>query len=610
MRIKSIRIRNFRSIEDLSIDLGSINVICGPNSCGKSNFLKAIQFPFLKNISREDLYQNLPTHLRDQQGSPRLSIWIDLEFIQATPGIKKLSRTRGSNTVLYSFRAMRSGTITRRLGQETLDETGFGALLKEFNTVYIPPIRDLLTDGIQPFREIFSETLKKARGDVTLKKVKESAKSVLDTRARSVLSDQIATAKQLFGAEDVGIDTNRIDLDNLYEEVDITIQIEGRKVPLHDLGTGHQSALILHLHRQLGELQPGETLYLFEEPDNHLHPCTIRAIAADLAEMADESQVILTTHSPILLNAVGLSDIFCLKQDNDRRTAKGKMSLEIYSERELRDIFQSFGIRVTEPLLSRRVILLEGPSDTAIIGSLIRQRKNRSADQLDILLIPCGGKSQVARLAELMSSLGVDWIAVFDWDAVLSDEVPITRDDIAEGLKKEAKEAIDTLYGMVDTTTKRGKNAAATYQRMKKEIEEGRPVPNIYTNSNVQGLVDKLGILSISERNELKSSLKSRSKGKYQSLLKKSHLWVWEGCIEDILLRNVDCESIVGDALANFGTPPSKSMQIPKDKLKSMLHNLGQQGHLLAKIAVALEKNGKFNRTDMHKALDYFLADL
>lgn len=42
--IKSIQIKNFKSIVDLSLDLGTFNVLIGENGCGKSNILEAVAF--------------------------------------------------------------------------------------------------------------------------------------------------------------------------------------------------------------------------------------------------------------------------------------------------------------------------------------------------------------------------------------------------------------------------------------------------------------------------------------------------------------------------------------------------------------------------------------
>ena len=40
--IDKIRIRNYKSIVELTLDLGRFNVIIGTNGCGKSNILEAI----------------------------------------------------------------------------------------------------------------------------------------------------------------------------------------------------------------------------------------------------------------------------------------------------------------------------------------------------------------------------------------------------------------------------------------------------------------------------------------------------------------------------------------------------------------------------------------
>jgi len=42
--IKTIKAKNFKSFKDIEINLSDFNVIIGPNSAGKSNFLSILQF--------------------------------------------------------------------------------------------------------------------------------------------------------------------------------------------------------------------------------------------------------------------------------------------------------------------------------------------------------------------------------------------------------------------------------------------------------------------------------------------------------------------------------------------------------------------------------------
>ena len=46
--IKRIKIRDFKSIRDLDVDLGPITVLVGRSGTGKSNFVQAIRF--LRNL--------------------------------------------------------------------------------------------------------------------------------------------------------------------------------------------------------------------------------------------------------------------------------------------------------------------------------------------------------------------------------------------------------------------------------------------------------------------------------------------------------------------------------------------------------------------------------
>lgn len=40
--IKTIEIQNFKSVQQLTLELGRINVLIGENGCGKSNLLEGI----------------------------------------------------------------------------------------------------------------------------------------------------------------------------------------------------------------------------------------------------------------------------------------------------------------------------------------------------------------------------------------------------------------------------------------------------------------------------------------------------------------------------------------------------------------------------------------
>lgn len=132
MRITKIRIRNFRSIQDITIPLEPFTVFCGPNSCGKSNIFRAVQLAFKEHISADDAQTNLPTSLINSQGAPNLSIWVDCDFADVSTQVQNLIKTSASK-ITYSFRLSRRGTVTRKLGSVNLDQPIFAAFLDLFS---------------------------------------------------------------------------------------------------------------------------------------------------------------------------------------------------------------------------------------------------------------------------------------------------------------------------------------------------------------------------------------------------------------------------------------------------------------------------------------------
>ena len=46
MRIRNVRIKNFRALQDLSIDFSNMTVIIGENDCGKTSIMLALKLFF------------------------------------------------------------------------------------------------------------------------------------------------------------------------------------------------------------------------------------------------------------------------------------------------------------------------------------------------------------------------------------------------------------------------------------------------------------------------------------------------------------------------------------------------------------------------------------
>ncbi len=80
MRIKSIRVKNFRCLEDVRVDMETLTSFVGPNGAGKSTVLRALDW-FFNGETRlvdEDVYsgQSRTGGLASRSSSPISALWI------------------------------------------------------------------------------------------------------------------------------------------------------------------------------------------------------------------------------------------------------------------------------------------------------------------------------------------------------------------------------------------------------------------------------------------------------------------------------------------------------------------------------------------------------
>lgn len=601
MYISKIRIRNFRSIEDLTVSLDRMNAFCGPNSCGKSNVFRAIQLAFQEGVGASEAQQNLTTS-KLVAGGPQLSIWVECVFQDVSNEVKIIAANT-ANSITYSFRLTRSGKLTRKLDDLLLYEHQFSQFLLHFIPVYVPPIRDLGTDGLIPFRSLIKSALKRAKGPGNLKQVTDAAKLLLEKKAAVLLQNQSKMANRILHVDRLSLDTADLKIESIYENIGLSVHAGANIIPLSSLGTGHQSAVIMHLYRQLGEDLPGHVLFLFEEPDNHLHPSTIRSICDDLKGISKSSQVLVSTHSPVFLAHIGFKPLRPLIQTSGA-TVLRKITLSgQFTEKQIRAYLDLYGLRLTEPLLSSRVIVVEGVTDKVVLSTLFEKRTGGTIDQAGFLLIAAGGKDKAVTLVHILSCLGVDWRCVMDRDAAFSSEVPYTKAGITALEVSASITAIDTIAGILDVSKKRGKNALNSISAIRQELATHRPLPRQYEGSPLKSLLENTKLLTIAERITLKNALAGGGKREALRLLGKTNTFIWSGTLEEVILRNTAATNCVEASLIASGeiASPLPANGTRTAALINKLHEAGNTPHILSQIVVDLENAGHFNRSEVNE---------
>ena len=90
----------------------------------------------------------------------------------------------------------------------------------------------------------------------------------------------------------------------------------GLEVPSWLVSDGTLRLTALTLPAYLIDLQG---IYLIEEPENGIHPKAVSTVYDSLSSVY-EAQMLLATHSPVVLNAAGLDDVLCFAKDGEGST--------------------------------------------------------------------------------------------------------------------------------------------------------------------------------------------------------------------------------------------------------------------------------------------------
>jgi putative ATP-dependent endonuclease of OLD family len=191
-----------------------------------------------------------------------------------------------------------------------------------------------------------------------------------------------------------------------------TIQIhvdDGTDTPLEAKGDGIQSLVALGLRRHIIDSQRGNKAYIFaiEEPEAHLHPNAVHELKSVISDISRDDQIIVTTHSPILVNRQNL------KSNVIVRNSVARPAEDIATIRRI------LGVRSYDNLVSADVVVIvEGQSDVKIVKRMLHfSEKLASAINSNRLVIePSHSASKIATQVQMYKSLLCAVHCIFDYD--------------------------------------------------------------------------------------------------------------------------------------------------------------------------------------------------
>jgi hypothetical protein len=168
---------------------------------------------------------------------------------------------------------------------------------------------------------------------------------------------------------DVDIQVHDLDIERLISFGDVKVD-DGANTPLSQKGDGFKSLFGISMLQFIAQQRFGSNIIFgIEEPESHLHSSAVYEIKESLRGLSESFQVLLTTHSPILLQRDNIAENLIVS-----RSDQGEHTSTIRPARRLSELRQSLGIRPHENMISAEVVVVvEGASEESSMPSILSQ---------------------------------------------------------------------------------------------------------------------------------------------------------------------------------------------------------------------------------------------
>lgn len=347
--IKRVVLRNYKSIGDCDVRLGPLTYLVGVNGSGKSNFLDAL------HLVRDALNGSLDNALNERSGLNEVRRRSSGHPTHFGIRIEFLLRNGQSGHYAFNVGALKERGYEVQSEECVIDGVGKGpsfridrGKLRDSSETAFPSVTSdrlalVAVSGLKAFRPVFDgltsmgfynlnpklmRELQKPQEGRLLKPGGENIASVIGHLERvapdqlSIIQEYLQTVVPMVQ----GVERKPV---GPMETLEFRQDMAGAKHPwrflAQNMSDGTLRALGVLVALFQGNRDYSPTLVGIEEPETALHPAASAALREALARAAEQTQIIVTSHSPDLLDDTGLNaDAFLavVSEGGDTRIAR------------------------------------------------------------------------------------------------------------------------------------------------------------------------------------------------------------------------------------------------------------------------------------------------
>lgn len=347
MKIKNIKLKNFRCFEELVIELNErCNVIVGVNGAGKSTILDALAISIGTYFAKIPTAYSLPIQKEDVLRKSYLTgsiISTEYQFpvVISTEGIangkfiewsRELNGLKNKTTVKNASNLIEVGHIQQQNIQNGVTDTtlpifayyGTGRLYKKKNN-RITKLGIKKSSRLDGYTDALSSGTNEKQllrwfEDMTLIKIQEDREIPELKTVKTAIENCFEIGNKDVSDVSINYSVKSKDIEVSYRKNN-----EIEKLPLHMFSDGIRITLtmVADIATRMAKLNPQlldnvlETpgVILIDEIDMHLHPSWQSRIITSLLETFTNIQIITTTHSPIVISNIESEYLRILKNN-------------------------------------------------------------------------------------------------------------------------------------------------------------------------------------------------------------------------------------------------------------------------------------------------------
>lgn len=438
MYIVHAQIENYRALQIVSVPLNKFSVLLGENDVGKTSFLYALDI-FFKNkkiVDKEWFFKKEINKL--------IKIVLTFGDLPDEDDINDFKRNDGTIVISKIFPFDQSPSTKIILDDDSecsINASILNNLFSIDNFHLIPVRRDLSIQFSMAKTALLGKTLRATmRSAIVSGDANESLEKLQQTllqslkepqdRLQNYLQEQLHNQELKLRFDDIAVDP--------LEGVNFSVKFSDECVDdilIKDRGAGTQNNLIIALFRLIADINLDNYFILaMEEPENSLHPKAQRQLLAVLQQISQQSQVIVTTHSPVFLDRSKFENNVLLTRTTNGNTIAKTFNIELLDQLRI-----DLGIRPSDALLKgggNCAILVEGNTEEEGFP-VFMEMLGLSEFQLGIAIINMRGSDYTrwSNTIRLLHAYDIPCIGVLDNNAMKT----------AEDLQREAEASLPNI---------------------------------------------------------------------------------------------------------------------------------------------------------------------